>query len=188
MHDDERYGDWIQTHSGRKFWPLDPRPEDILISDIAWALAKVCRFGGHCTAFYSVGQHCVVGSLIADQLAAERGLDRRQLGLAFLLHDASEAYLGDLMRPLKQMPEFEFYRETEKRLQRAIALKFNVGFDDPLIKEIDDMMLFTERRDFLVEGPGWSRNKKPLDMRLTAWTWQETGKKYLQRFECLTGG
>ena len=53
----ERRGDWMQTHSGLRFYPLDPRPEDIRIEDIAHALPMICRFNGHCSRFYSVAEH-----------------------------------------------------------------------------------------------------------------------------------
>ncbi len=83
---DVRRGDWIQVRSGRKFHPLDPRPEDVDINDIAHALSNLCRFTGHCTDFYSVAQHSVIASQIVPPASA----------LAALLHDASEAYMGDI--------------------------------------------------------------------------------------------
>jgi len=176
----ERYGDWIQTVTGGQFWPLDPRVEDIRIEDIAWSLAKVCRFGGHCLVPYSVGQHCVLGSYVVESRTEDP-----KLALAFLLHDASEAYLGDVTRPLKHMPEFAFYREAEDRLLNVLEAKFKVSFEDPIIKEVDNLMLSTERRDFLIEGPGWTRNSKPLELPLTRWGWRKTGKRYLKRYEQL---
>lgn len=63
-----RHGDWMQTYSGRKFWPVDPRPEEVFIEDIAHALSMICRFGGHSLVFYSVAQHSV---LVARNLKRE---------------------------------------------------------------------------------------------------------------------
>ena len=98
---------FIGTFSGLRFWPLDPNPEKILIADIAHALAHQCRFGGHASKFYSVAEHSVhVSKLCLPEHA-----------LWGLLHDASEAYLVDLPRPLKLLPEFAPYREAERRLQ-----------------------------------------------------------------------
>ena len=88
----ERVGDWIQTMSGVIFYPLDPRPEEIRIEDIAHALSHQCRFAGHCREFYSVAEHSV---RVSRELPQE-------FMLWGLLHDASEAYLVDLPRPIKR--------------------------------------------------------------------------------------
>jgi hypothetical protein len=79
--DPSRRGDWMQTFTGRRFWPLDPRGEDVLIEDIAHALSLLTRYGGHCTRFYSVAEHSV---LLARAATPENAL-------WLLLHDASEA-------------------------------------------------------------------------------------------------
>ena len=69
-----RVGDWIQVYTGGQFWPLDPRPEEIHIEDIAHALALTCRFTGHCREFYSVAQHSLLVSYyVADQGGVQRG-------------------------------------------------------------------------------------------------------------------
>src|SRR5579885_2784587 len=90
-----RHGDWIQTYCGVAFYPLDPRPEEILIEDIAHALSMLCRFTGHVKRFYSVAQHCVYVSHRCDPKDALWGL----------LHDAAEAYLNDISRPVKSLRE-----------------------------------------------------------------------------------
>lgn len=124
-------GDWIQTYSGIKFYPLDPMPEDILIEDIAHALSNICRFNGHTKQFYSVAQHSyLVSSQINDP----------KIALAGLLHDASEAYICDIPRPLKNTEDFERYREIEGQLQSKIWNKFGISFIerfDPMIHEWD---------------------------------------------------
>jgi hypothetical protein len=92
-----RVGDWIQTYSGRQFWPLDPRVEDVHLEDIAHALSNVCRYTGHVREFYSVAEHSVHVSWSCEPEDALWGL----------LHDASEAYLADMARPVKQnMPVY----------------------------------------------------------------------------------
>jgi len=180
-----RRGGWLQTFTGKKFWPLDPRFEEIYIQDIAAALSKICRFGGHTLVFYSVGQHCVLGSHIVEA----RTKDKNQ-ALAFLLHDASEAYLGDLIRPLKHLPEFAFYREAEKRIEALIEKKYVVDLSNPLIKGIDDYLLFSEKKDFLGPGPEWNSSFNSsgctLEIPLTPWSWEDTMQAYLARFEELT--
>lgn len=94
----ERKGDWIQTYTGRQFWPLDPKPEEVCIEDIAHALSQQCRYAGHTIRFYSVAQHSVEIALRVPRAAALWGL----------LHDAAEAYLVDLPRPVKYlMPAYK---------------------------------------------------------------------------------
>lgn len=83
--------DWIQTFSGKKFFPLEPEKNEYDIHDIAHALSLKCRFGGHCQRFYSVAEHCV---RVADIVAPESKLWA-------LLHDAAEAYLPDVCQPIK---------------------------------------------------------------------------------------
>ena len=84
----ERKGDWFLTYTGRQFWPLDPRPEDICIRDIAHHLSLCCRFNGACRVHYSVAQHSV---MVANILPAP-------LRFWGLMHDATEAYVGDMVR------------------------------------------------------------------------------------------
>jgi hypothetical protein len=131
---------YIGTFSGIHFWPLLPNPDDIVIEDIAHALAHQCRFGGHASKFYSVAEHSVhVSELCLPEHA-----------LWGLLHDASEAYLVDLPRPLKQLPEFAPYREAERRLQRAVAVRFGLPPYQPAsVTEADDTMLWIEARSLL---------------------------------------
>jgi hypothetical protein len=134
----------IDTFSGLRFWPLDPDPAKILIEDIAHALAHQCRFGGHASKFYSVAEHSVhVSQLCLPEHA-----------LWGLLHDASEAYLVDLPRPLKLLAEFAPYREAERRLQRVIAVRFGLQPDQPAsVAEADDTMLWIEAHSLLGSLP-----------------------------------
>lgn len=105
-------GDWIQTYSGRAFYPLAPYPQDVCIEDIAHALSQLCRFGGHCRRFYSVAEHSVLLSRVVVP----------EFQLWALLHDASEAYLVDVPRPIKkQLPA---YVEAERRVMAAICARF----------------------------------------------------------------
>jgi hypothetical protein len=135
---------FIGTFSGLRFWPLDPKPEKILIADIAHALAHQCRFGGHASKFYSVAEHSVhVSQLCLPEHA-----------LWGLLHDASEAYLVDLPRPLKLLPEFAAYREAERRLQRAVTVRFGLPPDQPAsVTEADDTVLGIEAHSLLGSMP-----------------------------------
>lgn len=130
--------DWFVTCSNRQVHIMNPDPELIDIFDIAGALSKLCRFGGHCHSFYSVAQHSTWVCSYAPK------------GYEFmaLMHDATEAYLGDVIRPLKkQLPE---YRDIEAKWWQAIRRKF--GEDKlpevlpDIIKQVDRIALMVERR------------------------------------------
>lgn len=123
----------IQTQSGKVLDLEDPQPEDICISDIAAGLSKICRFGGQINTFYSVAQHSL---FCHDQ--ARRPYDK----FAMLMHDASEAYLGDVPSPLKALlPD---YREIEARLQKVICDKYGIIAMPHNAKSIDEYALVRE--------------------------------------------
>lgn len=126
------------TQSGRLINPLDPTIQAIDIEDIAHALSQICRANGHTQSFYSVAQHCINCAMEAKA----RGLSKTEQ-LAALLHDASEAYMADLTRPVKQqLPDYSRY---EDQLLAIIFKKY--GLDPQLpscIKAIDDAMLYAE--------------------------------------------
>ena len=135
---------WIITATGKQFWPLDPRPEDIDIRDIAHALSLVNRYGGHTPTPYSVAEHSLY---VAEYVAARHGRPLRAL-----LHDASEAYLGDMVRPVKhQLPEFQ---AAEDRLQAVIEERFGLTMagvteeDRACTKEADNAILRREQALF----------------------------------------
>ena len=118
----------------------DPDPESIDLPSIAAALSKICRYGGHCPQFYSVAEH----SVHATAMAVAEGFVGDALR-AVLLHDAAEAYIGDMVKPLKlTMPE---YGEVERRFERAIAFAFGVDFHhwSDVIKRFDRAMLKAEK-------------------------------------------
>jgi uncharacterized protein len=133
-------GPWIETASGLRYHFLNPQQDEIDIQDIALALANKCRFSGH-TQFYSVAEHSVC---VAYRLP-------KHLRLAGLLHDASEAYLGDIPSPLKAcLPD---YRAIEKVNEAAIIDKFGVDIYNPLVKQADRQALYTEA-SYLIPSRG----------------------------------
>jgi len=122
-------GDCIETFTGKMVDVFNLKQEDIDIEDIAHALSQQTRFSGHLPQFYSVAQHCVLGLEFAQ--------DHDKL--AWLLHDASEAYLMDMPTPIKK--RFPEYKKLEKEIQRKIYTKFNVfHVNEAVIKEIDHFM------------------------------------------------
>src|SRR3954471_14156782 len=123
-------GPYLQTVSGRFVNPFDPDPDQLDIADIARALANVCRFGGHCRAFYSVAQH----SVIVSRLVEERGGDAEE-AFAALMPNPTEAYRGDMPHPLKHRSALgAAFREAEDDLERAIRERFAIKPDVPEIK------------------------------------------------------
>lgn len=143
---------WMQTYSGRKFSLRSPQVADIALIDIAHALANQCRFNGHCLSFYSVAQHAVeVACCLAD--AGESP----EVQFAGLHHDDSEAYLGDLIQPLKARDDFGFFRILEGGIQGLIAraLGFASAYSiEKLVKEADLRVLAREREDLLARCAG----------------------------------
>ena len=120
----------IMTCSHKMFDPLAPEKELIDITDIAHALSMLCRANGHFRSFYSVGMH----SINCAKEAIARGYSRR-VQLACLLHDASEAYLSDVTRPVKE--ELPQYKVIEAPLQAMIWEKF---LDRPLTQQEEDLV------------------------------------------------
>lgn len=144
-------GGWIQTQSGRMFFPADPRIEDVCIEDIGSALSMICRFNGHTREFYSVAEHSVHVSGICEA-------EGREAALWGLLHDAAEAYLGDVTSPLKRAPWMAGYQMHEAELQRRIWEHFGLtGPVPPIVREADRRMLVTEMRELLPEPAWWSQ-------------------------------
>lgn len=173
MTQPERKGGWIATYTGKRFYPLDPRPEDIDINDIIHALSQLSRFGGHCTSFYSVAQHSVLVSLMCPEEDALWGL----------LHDASEAYLIDVPSPLKRCPEFAFYREAEAKLMGIICDVFKLGKEEPAsVKVADKRILASEARDLtMTEGRGWVTEAEPYDFHIKPWTPEYARVRFISR-------
>lgn len=165
---------WIQTYSGLSFWPLDPDPQNIVIEDIAHALSMMCRYSGHCINFYSVAEHCV---LIHDWLNEEKKWG--------LLHDASEAYLVDIPRPIK--PSLNNYYTIEEGLMGVIAKRFGlVGSIPSIVKFADNSILADERVQNMkpteIPDEVWGALEKPLGIKLQYWSPREAEQQFLDRF------
>lgn len=140
--------DYITTYTKVHFTPLGPVKEDLRIEDIAHALSLMTRANGHFPEFYSVGQHCVA----CCEEAMARGYSTR-LSLACLLHDAAEAYLADVTRPVKaHMPDFQ---EIEERLLSVIYEHFLGSTlsdeEEACVKDVDDTLLYHEFLHYMGE-------------------------------------
>lgn len=173
-----RRGSWIQTFTGRAFWPLDPRADEIDPADISHALAHLCRYNGHVRRHLSVAEHCVLMSHAVSPGNA----------LWALLHDATEAYMGDMIRPLKRhMPSFA---AAEDRLMAVICVRFGL---DPVmpaeVHEADSRILVDERNALMAPPPlPWPGDERVerLGVEIHGWSPSEAEARYLARLRELT--
>lgn len=185
-------GDWMQTYCGAAFYPLDPQPTDIEFVDIAHALSLICRYGGHAKRFYSVAEHCVLMShWIEDNATPGDPEQARRLALWALVHDAAEAYLGDLIRPVKRLlPD---YQAIERDVLGAILEKLGMWDGEgeqpetpTEVKEADNRILLTEREALLNRSLlSWNsalEAMSPLDVQIYGWDPKEAEQRYLARF------
>ncbi len=178
-------GTTILTFTGRYVDPLDLRVADIDIFDIAHALSNQCRYSGHVSTFYSVAEH----SVRCARTALAHGEPIEIVRWA-LLHDATEAYLVDLPRPLKHHSAFgEPYRLIESDALLVIAAAFGLSPVEPAaVKGYDLTLLATERRDLLPDVPGvWPvlNGIEPLEERITPWPAANAERAFLRFFELL---
>ena len=165
---------FVSTYTGRQFFPLAPTPDQIDIEDIAHGLAYQCRFNGQTRHFYSVAQH----SLIVAYLVPKR------LRMSALLHDAAEAYMGDMVKPLKQL--FPLFSDIEAKVMSVIGLKFGIGnFDDKAIKRADVVALAMEKRDLMPNSTeSWAslRDIAASPIRITPLSPEEAKAAFLSAF------
>lgn len=146
----------IRLLSGGYLDLLDPKPDQFTLEDIAGGLSKICRFGGQVERFYSVAEH----SVRCSKQAADDGapLDTQ---IAALMHDAAEAFIGDVVKPLKIM--LSDYAAIEDRMEAAIAEKFLIDFERERyqVRAIDREMLINERRAlFSADKVEWAGEKQ----------------------------
>jgi hypothetical protein len=167
----------IATASGRYFNFLNPDLEQISIKDISVGLSNTCRFGGQCKRFYSVAEHCVLMSHIVPE----------ELALIALMHDAAEAFTGDIPKPLKQLlPDFAI---IEARTEQAIATVFNLPIVlPPEIKIADRQMLCAEQMQVMGNSDAWFSTQaiEPARVTVRFWTPTEAEAAFISRYENLT--
>lgn len=168
---------YVSTYLGNRFYPLEPRIADVAIEDIAHGLAYQCRFNGQTSAFYSVAQHSlIVASLVPDELK-----------FAALLHDAAEAYIGDMVKPLKVLlPSFS---DIEDSVTRIIGECFDVELcHNPAIKRADLIALATEKRDLMpysAEPWVYLDGVVPCQETIRPMAPEDAKQAFLQQFELL---
>ena len=175
-------GHYFRTYTDRRVDLFEPKTSEISIFDIARSLSQQCRFLGHTTRFYSVAQHSILVSQLVPNEDALWGL----------LHDASEAYTGDLPRPFKGLLEMVQYRLAEGRLMVTICDRYNLRPEMPRSVELADRaMLATEFRDVTtMKDLTWIINEcglAPLPhLHIEPWLPKFAESRFLDRFTELT--
>jgi hypothetical protein len=168
-----RESSYIRTFTGKRVWPTCLRPDQVCIEDIAHGLSNICRFVGQTREFYSVAQHSV---LVAQQLPLDKGLWG-------LLHDASEAYLCDVARPVKYLPAFAAYRRIEAAAMAVICDVFGLPHDEPgCVRVADNRMCATEQRDL---RPNSTVDAEPYPFTIIPMPPQAAKVMFLQTYEQL---
>ena len=178
---------WIETYTGKKFFLLNPRVEDIDILDIAHGLSLQCRWTGQCRFHYSIAQHSYYCSFIGPK---EEALER-------LLHDASESFMGDMNRPLKHFTDAgKSYRKQEQIVQNAIRERFglSLAIEAPSVHIADNQMLFCEKQQLMTTLPwddvDWlahsnSENLGTAGILIEQWSPSHAETMFLNRFQQL---
>jgi uncharacterized protein len=178
-----RAATFIETYTGRPFWPLRPSKEAISIIDIAHALSNQCRYSGHVKFFYSVAQHCC---LLSQWLAEHGGssLDCLQI----LMHDAAEAYLVDIPRPVKQyMPQYRVWDHAINDVVRDW-----MGWKHlpilPIQDDLDSRIIVDERAQLMDPARlnDWGHKMEPVGVNIEPWTPQEAEHAFLVLYASYT--
>ena len=168
----------IALYNGDFFDFNDPESHDFDIDVISHALANICRFTGHTIRHYSVAEHSVlVSRLLPDRYALDG-----------LMHDAAEAYIGDVSSPLKALlPE---YRKIEEKVEKALARHFGTSYPMPdVVKAVDKSLYLAEVRQMTYGSDKlWSRDKVAPDVMIAGMQAKDAKQFFLSRFRELTQG
>jgi hypothetical protein len=180
---------WIQTASGRQFWPMSPRSQDVDLDDIAHALAMKCRYSGHTQKFYSVAEHSVhiACALLRDGHGPH-------VALWGLVHDRPEAYLPDVARPIK--PYLPGFKEIEEAVARETLVALTVAAphweclcgEPAIVKVYDTRILQDEKPVLMPHTPAdWGLSGAPLGVSIQCWGPTEAKVQFLRSWEVLKG-
>jgi len=176
---------YIETYTGRKFFPLAPSVEMCSIIDIAHHLSNQCRYSGATEQFYSTAQHCCILASYVENVMKGSAMDCLQI----LIHDAAEAYLVDVPRPVKQfMPDFRIW---DRKIQMTI--REWLGLADVAIPtwqdDLDSRVIVDERHQIMSDsGNDWGHDLEPLKVRVEHWPPRMAEKQFLFRYAAYMSG
>jgi hypothetical protein len=174
---------WMQTASRQAVDLAHPDPDTMCLPDIAHALSRICRYNGMTSQHYSVAEHCCH---VADYLLADHG---PEVALAGLMHDASEAYIGDLTYPMQLALGAEaraVVKAMHARVWDAIQTKLELQFldlDDPRVRDADRRILLDEC-EAMLGGPvkPWDVKGEPLGVRIQGWDAATARREWVARW------
>ncbi len=209
----QEHASWITTHSGRMFWPLNPKPSHVLLEDIVHALSNSCRFNGHTGVHYSVLQHsCHVADLVGDSMKEKKRASNNVLytsplsvpsaTLTALFHDAGEAYLPDIASPIKSRfyvtitepstgePTIQRFSDIENRILFVIseALSLPLRFDrfEHFVTKADTQMLAAELTQLMNRDPRECGIETPAaEIEIIPWSPARAVEEFMNRYQSL---
>jgi hypothetical protein len=187
-----RKGTWSQSYSGGKYYPIDPRSDEVAFDDVCMGLREP-RYRAQTRDLYTVLEHSVLVSIVVEQMARERGWPEHLTRLAAregLMHDGSEAYIGDVTRPLKRQWVMWGYRRLERKWMAAVYDHFGIRplpMTTELVEEVDNRIVLDEVEAIYVDPDMWYRSgrahgREPLGIEVHAWTWSQAVDAFCQRF------
>jgi hypothetical protein len=167
--------DYIGTYTNKKYHFLNPSVSEVCIEDISQALSMNCRYSGHVKSFYSVAEHsCIIFDLAlketGDLIEAYSGL----------MHDASEAYLTDVPRPIK--PHLEGYSDIEQKAEKIIQDAFNFTPMSNYIKYVDTHICGIEAKQLFQVTPSWADDFDHIDIQVKGWMPDQAKREFMDRF------
>lgn len=171
----KRNGDWIRTYTGKQFYTVDPRVNEVDILDIAHGLSLSCRYTGQCNEFYSVAEHCCH---LYDNCSKENRFWA-------LMHDASEAYIADINRPTK--PYLSNYKTLEDAIMRVVCLRFGLPPVMPGEVMTLDYRILKDEMEQNMNTP-WAVDVEPLGVKLQLWNPKEAEAQFMARFKAEYNG
>lgn len=171
---------FIETYTGRAFYPLNPSEDVISVIDIAHALSNQCRYSGHVEKFYSTAQHCCILADYVANVSKGSPLDCLQI----LMHDSAEAYLVDIPRPVKQfMP---MYRKWDRDITMCVRSWLGLyGVPIPDWQDILDSAIVNDEREHLMcdSGLEWNHAVRALGVEINdAWLPPVAEQQFLMRY------